>query len=107
MKKTKVILIDDMDGAEAQRTVSFSFDGIDYEIDLSEENLARMKKTLDEWIAAGRRIGGRQRRRTSGVTAVPGLSAEVRAWAKKRGIAVSERGRIPAELVSQYHAENA
>jgi hypothetical protein len=29
-------------------------------------------------------------------------SGDIRAWAKGRGIAVSERGRIPASVVEQY-----
>jgi hypothetical protein len=31
-------------------------------------------------------------------------SADIRAWAKDRGIAVSERGRIPASVTEQYQA---
>jgi len=31
-------------------------------------------------------------------------SGDIRAWAKEQGIAVSERGRIPASVVEQYQA---
>ena len=31
-------------------------------------------------------------------------SADIWAWAKDQGIAVSERGRIPASVVEQYEA---
>ena len=31
-------------------------------------------------------------------------SRDIRAWAKERGLAVSERGRIPASVLKQYHA---
>jgi hypothetical protein len=31
-------------------------------------------------------------------------SGDIRAWAKEHGLAVSERGRIPASVVEQYHA---
>jgi len=31
-------------------------------------------------------------------------SGHIRAWAKGQGIAVSERGRIPASVVEQYRA---
>jgi hypothetical protein len=33
-------------------------------------------------------------------------SGDIRAWAKERGLAVSERGRIPASVLEQYHAAN-
>ena len=31
-------------------------------------------------------------------------SSEIRAWAKQRGYKVSERGRIPAQIISEYDA---
>jgi hypothetical protein len=34
-------------------------------------------------------------------------SGDIRAWAKDHGIAVSERGRIPASVVEQYQAAAA
>jgi hypothetical protein len=31
-------------------------------------------------------------------------SGDIRTWAKEHGLAVSERGRIPASVVEQYNA---
>jgi hypothetical protein len=31
-------------------------------------------------------------------------SGDIRAWAEEHGLAVSERGRIPASVAEQYHA---
>ena len=31
-------------------------------------------------------------------------SGDIRAWAKEHGLAVSERGRIPASVLEQYQA---
>jgi hypothetical protein len=31
-------------------------------------------------------------------------SSDIRAWAKQQGIAVNDRGRIPASVMAQYHA---
>jgi hypothetical protein len=31
-------------------------------------------------------------------------SGDIRAWAKDQGITVSERGRIPANVIEQYEA---
>ena len=51
------MLEDDIDGGEAERTVSFAFDGVEYEIDLSAANAA----ALAEALALHRRGPARQR----------------------------------------------
>jgi hypothetical protein len=33
-------------------------------------------------------------------------SADIRAWAKRNGIQVSDRGRIPAQVISKYDASH-
>ncbi len=33
-------------------------------------------------------------------------SAEIRAWARQRGHKVSERGRIPAQIIAEYEASH-
>ena len=37
-QKVFVSLVDDIDGSEADETVEFGLDGVNYEIDLSAEN---------------------------------------------------------------------
>ncbi len=32
--------------------------------------------------------------------------AEIRAWAKSKGLKVNDRGRIPADIVEKYDAAN-
>ena len=45
-RKTYVELIDDLTGEKAEETVSFALDGVAYEIDLSEENAAKLREEL-------------------------------------------------------------
>jgi hypothetical protein len=100
-----VVMTDDLDGSSAAETVMFGFEGVTYEIDLSERNRARLQRDLAPYVAAGRRVS-RSRRRT-GSDRQPGPRvdrAAVRAWAKDNGLKVSERGRISAEVISQYEA---
>lgn len=59
-----VILIDDVDGSPADESVDFALDGVRYSIDLTANNAKQFRATLDPWIQAGRRIGGRRRRGT-------------------------------------------
>ena len=108
MQKKLVVLVDDLDNTEAHQTISFSFKGVSYEIDLSDENVAEFEKDLSRWISAARRVGGRLVTRSARrVPAGASQSAKIREWARAQNIAVNERGRIPAELVQQYEKEHA
>ena len=62
--RVQVVLEDDIDGGEAERTVSFAFDGVEYEIDLSAANAAALAEALAPYIDAGRRVSGRKGRRS-------------------------------------------
>jgi Lsr2 protein len=49
-----VVLIDDLDGSDAQHTVTFSLDGQQYEIDLSAQNSQRLHDALAPFMSNGR-----------------------------------------------------
>ena len=102
-QKVSVEVRDDIDGSTAAQTVAFALRGIDYEIDLSDENAASLDKALAPFVAHARRVVGRKRA-TAGTTAVPkGIDpAVVRAWAAEHGIEVRLRGRIPKQVFEQY-----
>jgi hypothetical protein len=59
---TKVLttLQDDIDGSAAVETVRFALDGIEWEIDLSERNANRLRNSLSDFIAHGRKVGRSQ-----------------------------------------------
>ena len=61
-QKVRVDLVDDIDGTDATQTVPFTVDGAAYEIDLSDDNAARLREEFAPFIAAGRRTGGRTTR---------------------------------------------
>ncbi|WP_433170366.1 histone-like nucleoid-structuring protein Lsr2 [Actinoallomurus sp. CA-150999] len=98
-------LIDDLDGTEAEKTVPFSIDGVAYEIDLSADNAKKLLAGLSPFIEHARRAGGPKRRQAR-ATSSRERSADIRAWAKARGIKVNERGRIPATVVEEYERAN-
>jgi hypothetical protein len=102
-QKVTVALEDDLTGGPAQETVRFAVDGVAYEIDLNAKNAAAFGKLLAPYIGHARRAGRAPGRAGRSVVSRqrPG---DVRAWAKEHGLAVSERGRIPASVVEQYHA---
>jgi hypothetical protein len=106
-QKTLVILEDDLDGGEADETVSFSLDGVAYEIDLSSKNAGKLRDSLASYVGSARRVGGRATRGRARGAARTGTArtSEIRDWARAQGLEVSERGRIPQAIVEQY--ENA
>src|SRR6478672_5948817 len=99
-QKVTVVLEDDLTGGPAKQTVRFAFDGTDYEIDLNAKNAAAFGKQLAPYLEHARKAGRSQRR--SGRTNRQ-RSGDIRAWAREQGLAVSERGRIPASVAEQYH----
>jgi Lsr2 len=109
----EIRLIDDLDGEAADETVEFGVDGKNYEIDLSKDNAEKLRDSLAAFVAAARRSGGGRRRggtATSAPARRPSIDREqnqaIRDWARKRGMKVSDRGRIPAEVLDAYHQEN-
>ncbi len=108
-QKVTVQLLDDVDGSEAESTVEFSLDGVNYAIDLSHENAAELRESLATYTANARRTGGRKRRggkartgKAAPNTADRERNQAIREWAREQGMQVSDRGRIPAEIVEAY-----
>ena len=84
-KRTITVLQDDLDGSDAAETVSFAVDGVSYEIDLNEDNAARLRDDFAVWTAHATRVGGR--RRTSGGSSGSGAKEDldaIRRWARIR-----------------------
>lgn len=101
-QKVQIVLVDDIDGGSADETVVFGLDGATYEIDLSKKNAAKLRDEMASWVGSARRAsGGRARRRRGGRTSD---AAAIRAWAVSKGIEVSERGRVSADVRAQYEA---
>lgn len=101
-QKTVALLEDDLDGGPADETVTFGLDGVTYEIDLTADNAARLREVFGPYAGAGRRVGRRaplpraapagSRSRGSGPARTdPAQLAAIRAWARARGMQVSDR----------------
>jgi hypothetical protein len=110
-KKVQVLLVDDIDkSSPADETVSFSLDGVSYEIDLTSDNAAKLRDDLAVWIGHAERTGGR--RSTGRSTAASKSSGRkdvgaIRAWARENGHSVNDRGRISAEIQAAYDKAHA
>jgi Lsr2 len=103
---------DDIDGGKAEGTVSFSFDGTAYEIDLSKKNRSALDKALKPYLDAARRVKGPRGRRgratparSNGSSARRSDLSSIRAWARTQGLTVADRGRIPADVIAAYEGQ--
>ena len=103
-QKVSIVVEDDLTGGPAEQTIRFAFEGTDYEIDLNAKNAAKFSKQLGPYLEHARRAGRAQTLRPGRTAANRQRSGDIRAWAKEHGLAVSERGRIPASVVDQYDA---
>jgi Lsr2 len=113
--RTTVTLVDDLDGTEAEHSVSFGLEGVDYEIDLSSINAQGLREALAPYTAAARRTGGRRATRSPVASRAASngngspvrtrsASAEIRAWAVGHGVTLAGRGRIPARIIEAFEA---
>ena len=112
-QKVQVLLVDDLDGGEATETVGFALDGTSYEIDLSQKNAEELRDAFAKYVGAARKAGrsgpssggrsssGRSRGGSTGMDR--DQAAAIRSWAKKQGLKVSDRGRIPASIIDQFN----
>ncbi len=111
-RTVQVHLLDDIDGTKADETLKFGLDGTNYEIDLSTKHADKLRAALAKYVLKARRLGrghvvSTSRRREVGIPARSDRAQNqaIREWAKRKGMEVSERGRIPAHIAQQYQAE--
>lgn len=101
---TKVLttLQDDIDGSTAVETIRFALDGVEWEIDLSERNANRLRNSLRDFVAHGRKVSGKRGRPPAPSSQVD--TKAVRKWAEANGIELNHRGRIPIDVLERYRA---
>lgn len=111
--------VDEFDGVTDAEIVEFSIDGVAYEIDLSAESKRQLIRDLERYINAGRRVTGKGAKKasvkkSSNNTVSHKPAAEqtinndaIRAWANSTGRKVSDRGRIPRDVVDAFHEAHA
>jgi hypothetical protein len=110
-QKVQVLLVCDLceGGKPGSETLGFGLDGQSYEIDLCDKHAKGLRDSVAQYVGAARRAsgggsrGGRSGGRR-GSTADRQRTQEIRAWARKKGIKVSERGRLSSDIVAQWEA---
>lgn len=111
----ETIYVDDLDGAEIEggraETIEFAFDGKTYTIDLDEQNAAAFREAIQPYLSAARPADNGKKRaaktsRHSSSSTTKSETGKIRAWARANGYTVSDRGRIPADIMEAYRAAN-
>ena len=109
----KTLIIDDLTGETGARPRTLAFDGVEYEIDLTDASFAELRGLLKPYLRAGRAVSGRpssgSRSSSAGVKRRPGSkpapeSAAIRAWARSVGVPVTERGRVAPDVRAAWEA---
>src|SRR5690349_9515143 len=106
-RKVQTLLLDDIDGSDADETVRFGLDGASYEIDLSAAHAQDLRSALGRYVAAGRKaspVRGAPARKAARAASNGYDSTAVRDWAKAQGIEIKDRGRVPADVVAKFKA---
>ncbi len=109
-KRTIEALEDHVDGSPAAETVTLDLDRMTYKVDLNDEHAADLREILAPYISVARtprHTRVRTRRAPpagSAESQAPGDvdRAAVRVRAKSHGIAVSDRGKVRAEVPQQF-----
>jgi hypothetical protein len=107
-QKIQVLLTCDLEDAEkpATETIGFAVDGTSYEVDLCDKHAKQFRDAFSTYVTAGRRVssGRGVGRRSSRANSDRERTQAIRTWARKKGIKVSERGRLSADIVAKYEA---
>ena len=109
MAKTVVTqIIDDLDGSMGGETITFSYRGTNYEIDLGRKNASAFDKLMKPYVDAGRKVtsarGGRRSSNNGRRSRSASDLGAIREWARAQGYQVSDRGRISANIMDAYNA---
>ncbi|MGC4934446.1 histone-like nucleoid-structuring protein Lsr2 [Gordonia sp. DT30] len=123
-KRQVVSFIDDLDGRELDiddaHTISWSWSGVDYQLDVSAANLDKIENgrvPVAKLLEVSARVGGRRQSTAPKVSATSSSSDSstnsarpstkvIREWAQEAGYEVPQRGRLPKEILEAYDDAN-
>lgn len=100
---TRTVLVDDMDGGAADVTIAFVIDGKSYSLDLSNENATKFRELLAPYMAAATKTSNTKSASLRNQIAGVEQRAAIREWARKSGVEISDRGRIPQDVIEEYN----
>jgi hypothetical protein len=105
-RRTIEVVHDDLDGKEGASVVKFGLDGKSYEIDLGPKNEKALRKVFEKYVPAARQVktADAPGRRKYGTGPTRRDTKHIREWLRGQGVDISDRGRIPTDLMDKYNA---
>lgn len=107
MQRLEIQLEDDLTGGPADETVQFAVEGTTYELDLSAQHAADLRRRLAPFIRHARRARRRGGQGVVRTAASRERSRQIRSWAEQQGFQVAAHGRLPADVITQYEQASA
>jgi Lsr2 len=104
VRRTQIVLEDDLGGGPADVTVTFGIDGTWYEIDLNATNADEFRRLVATYVDAGRRVGNLPGGDGARVRSTDNNAKVIRDWASEQGMPVPARGRLPRAVIEAYDA---
>ena len=108
----QVVVVDDITGEAGASTRRLRLDGVEYDIDLTDESFASLQEVLRPYLEKARVVPMSKRGKSSTSEGrgtpvrqkqeLPAAPSTIRAWAAANGIDCPKRGRIPAAVVERY-----
>jgi hypothetical protein len=102
------IITDDITGEPNAQQVYIALNSKAWTIDLAEGGRAKLDKALAPFLAKATPVKAGGPAKSTKPKNNPGYDvAELRAWAKRKKIALPARGRISGAIIERYRAEAA
>ena len=114
----QVVVVDDITGEAGASTRRIRLDGVEYDIDLTDDSFVVLQDLLRPYLEKARVVPISKRGKAGGAGGssasegrgtpvrqkqeLPAASSTIRAWAAANGIECPKRGRIPAAVVERY-----
>ena len=103
-KRTITVIHSDISQKAGAQPVVVAVNDEWFEVDLTTQEAKEPKDALNRWRAAGRAVAPppSYRRKVKVPVTTAQERLEIRAWAAQEGRDLSDRGRIPADVVLAY-----
>ena len=106
----QVVVVDDITGEPGATTRRLRVDGVEYDIDLTEDSFIALQDSLRPYLEKARVVPIAKRAKPSETRGtpvrqkqeLPAASSTIRAWAIANGVECPKRGRIPASVVERF-----
>jgi hypothetical protein len=112
-RKETVVTLDDLSGASGAKLKKFGLDGVSYEIDLTDDNARQLDEALAEYVSAARKAIDTPATRSAArkadaaeLAANREQNRRIKQWARENGYPVSDRGRIPVNVLAAWKDAN-